>query len=515
MQAADARRALAGFKAFAAHSAPNSQLLDLALTAIAARANNPSPESASATEELIAVLGELLHACGHREITLALFAALQLQTLRPGNAGDFHNAWTCARWAGTHCFHGALPTAWYLEYAQQLATAHPQPAAWILMGNALRRLGRFEEGLTAYRDGLARHPENPFLALRMANLLLALGRHRPAQALITPIAQRWPRIRERMFILPPDLPEPDTASAQANAQAPARRASAPLPTKRSFADRFVFPALPPIQRPGIWLICADPVYIERHGPRLVQSITASNPGLWHLHCHVIRTADAPLPTASMAQIAALAQACTFSERVLAPWDDAATAGNPLPDSHRRARYACERLLVLPGLLRQVSVPVLCSDIDLECLDSCAHWQSSAKPTDLALYGGGDAKTEPWETFNASLMLANPSPVAIRALQTAGQLAIEILECHPDPWFADQVALHRIATEGVNEGTQEGATGITTKDAMIRVERLNAQLLDHHTPASAGGGPRFKTHHASWQNNSESNKKAAQATGAPQ
>jgi len=187
---------------------------------------------------------------------------------------------------------------------------------------------------------------------------------------------------------------------------------------------------------------------------------------------------------------------------LAPWDDAATAGNPLPDSHRKARYACERLLVLPGLLRQVSVPVLCSDIDLECLDSCAHWQGSARPAELALYGGGDAKTEPWETFNASLMLANPSPLAIQALQTAGQLAIEILECHPDPWFADQVALHRIATEEVDKG------------AMIRVERLNAQLLDHHTPESAGGGPRFKTHHASWQNNSQSNKVSAQAASAP-
>ena len=131
MQVADVQRALAGFKAYAAHSAPNSQLLDVALTAIARRDNRASAdqESASANEALIAVLGELLHACGHREITLALFAALQLQALRPDHAGDFHNAWTCARWAGTHCFHGALPTAWYLEYAQQLAAAHPQLAA--------------------------------------------------------------------------------------------------------------------------------------------------------------------------------------------------------------------------------------------------------------------------------------------------------------------------------------------------------------------------------------------------
>jgi hypothetical protein len=328
------------------------------------------------------------------------------------------------------------------------------------MGNALRRLDRSPEALAAYREGTERFPADPFLRLRAACLLLALGQTGSAQALINPVASQWPRIRERMFILPQSIPNSADQSA----------------------NPFHFPKIPAIDRAGVWLICADPVYIERHGVRLAQSIARSNPDQWHFHCHVIRTADTALPALALNKMSQTMNALTLSERVIAPWGDAGLPSTtPMPHSARKARYACERLLVLPGLLRQVKVPVLCTDIDLECLDSCSAWLSAQRPQNLALLGGKDPTVEPWETFNASVMLANPTSATVEALEVAGTLASTILANHPDPWFADQVALHRIWTELPS----------------VRIDRLDAQLIDHHTPERPGGSPRFRTHHGSW------------------
>lgn len=89
---------------------------------------------------------------------------------------DFNNLWQFAQLSGTNKKYTRLDSRAHLELARILVSRCPSPAIYILLRNVLRHLNLQDEAERAYAEGANLYPQDPFLALRLADLYLATER---------------------------------------------------------------------------------------------------------------------------------------------------------------------------------------------------------------------------------------------------------------------------------------------------------------------------------------------------
>ncbi len=297
---------------------------------------------ASLLPEVQAALEQLMVACVNVEPVWALQAGVCLWASGRQQPHDFLNLWNCARYAGIESRFSAFTAEQHLQHLATLYGAdfeHGQnPAPFIIRGNALRQLHRYGEAESAYLEGLSTYPDNPFLKFRLVDLWLMTYQHARANDLLASLRSRYPYALEHLFA----LPAPETA------QAPGE----------------VFTGLDAQGAELVWLVAADPIYIQRYGLRLAQGIAAllnaapDRPRI-HLHVHGIVEAATPMPLDVLQAMAGVSTRLSvhFTQREVNL--QGATA------NQRKAFFASERFLFLHELLQKYSRPMLVTDIDVD------------------------------------------------------------------------------------------------------------------------------------------------------
>lgn len=329
---------------------------------------------------------------------------------------DFHNVWNCSRYAGIQSRFSRLSPQ---DHLRNLATVYEQAnatAAHIISGNALRQLHTYAEAESAYLQGLERVPDSPFLKLRLVDQWLMTYQHARAAQLLASLRARFPFALEMMFTLP-------------------------IPEDAAVPDN-LFPHLDPGDAEHIWFVAADPVYIQRYGPRLAKSVAAvasraGNSGL-RLHVHVPREADCPVPLPTLQAMAALVPV-NITQRTL---DLSRVTPN-----QRATIFACERFLFLAEMLAKYDRPMLLTDIDVECLQDPSALFAQMGDADIVHTRFATVR-DAWDRYPATVLLARPTPAAIAFFKKLSGMLLTLLRNHPQPWFADQIALFRLIEEGL-------------------------------------------------------------------
>ncbi len=395
------------------------------LSQVVAELNAPLTGSASTQlpSSTQMLLEQLMSVCVEVEPVWALQAGVCLWASGRQQPHDFSNLWNCARYAGIHSRFSAFTAEQHLQHlatlhGADLAHAH-NPVPFIVRGNALRQLHRYGEAESAYLEGLSTCPDNPFLKFRLIDLWLMTYQHARANDLLASLRSRYPYALEHLFA----LPVPETAQAPGD----------------------VFTRLDAQGAELVWLVAADPVYIQRYGLRLAQGIAtllnaAPDSPRIHLHVHGIVEAGTPLPMEVLQAMAGV------SPRLSLHFTQREVNLQGATPNQRKAFFASERFVFLHELLQKYNRPMLVTDIDVDPLQHPAELLSAMADGDIGHTRFGIVR-DAWDRYPATALVLQPSDAAITFCQRLSATILSLLSQHPEPWFVDQVALFRLIEGG--------------------------------------------------------------------
>ena len=399
--------------------------------------------------ETIDRLESMMVAAANVEPVWALQAGLALWSAGHQQSHDFHNIWNCSRYAGIQSRFSSLTAQVHLDNIDTLyGSGHtdadsPSLTSFIIRGNALRQMHRYGEAESAYLHGLVIYPDDPFLKFRLIDLWLMTHQHNRATELLASLRPRYPDALEMLFALPVS----DAAIG---------------PDK-------IMPELDADGADFIWLVAADPVYLQRYGVRLAQGVVRQRGETRvKLHVHVVTEPDKPAPTDVLEVMATLIP-MHVTQRQL----DLKTAST----SQRKALFASERFLFLAEMLAKYQRPMLVTDIDVECLQNPfpLFWQMG--DADIAHTRFAIVR-DAWDRYPATALLFRPTEAAITFCKRLSGMIITLLNSHTNPWFVDQVALFRLIEGGLTPG---------------KLTYLEYLLTDTASPQAY-----FRILHGSWQ-----------------
>lgn len=408
-------------------------------------------DTATLDEGMQVALKQLMIQSGTIEPVWGLMAGLRLWQSGHHEPHDFSNVWNCARYAGIQSRYSALSAQTHLAnvtslYGGQNGLHHAgNPASFIIAGNACRQLHRYADAESAYLQGLDACPDNPFLKFRLVDLWLMTHQHDRARQMLASLRSRYPYAREMMFALPV---ADDAAGPQE-----------------------VLPELSAVGRDYVWMVAADPLYVQRYGARLAQSIAARQPAgesRVHLHLHVVNEPEQAAPAAALQAVAALLPA-HVTQRSL----DLSGASA----DQRSAVFASERFLFLAEMLAKYDKPMLVSDIDVECLQDPMPLFERMGDADIG-YTRFQTVRDAWDRYPATVLLVKPGAAGITFFKRLAGIIITLLNTHPQPWFVDQIALFRLIEGGL------------TPAKFAYLEHI---LTDSDSPKAF-----FRILHASWE-----------------
>jgi hypothetical protein len=365
-------------------------------------------------------LKQLLVSCATTEPIWGLLLGLHLWQLGCTKAADFHNVWNCSRYAGIQSRYSSRSATENLAYCASLYVSvkgSNNAAQFITAGNAYRQLHRYAEAERAYLQGLDVCVDDPFLKFRLVDLCLMTYQHDRAKQLLSSLRSRFPYAVEMLF----HHPVPDEI------QGPAHQ----LPDLKAEDANYV------------WLVAADPVYTERYGVRLANSIVTARQTMReqsqiYLHLHVVNQPDKPTPVDVINRMNAMLP-ISSTQRTLNL--DAAT------DNQRSAVFASERFIFLAEILAKYNKPILVSDIDVECLQDPYPLFGKMGDADIG-YTRFHTVRDAWDKYPATVLLFKPTAAAIDFCKQLSGMIITLLNNHPHPWFVDQVALFRLIEGGL-------------------------------------------------------------------
>ncbi len=365
-------------------------------------------------------LKQLMLSCATTEPLWGLLLGLHLWQLGCTNAADFHNVWNCSRYAGIQSRYSSLSATEHLANSTTLygsVKGSSNAAQYIAAGNAYRQLHRYAEAECAYLQGLDVCVDDPFLKFRLVDLWLMTYQHDRAKQLLSSLRTRFPYAVEMLF----QHPVPD------GTQGPAQQ----LPHLKAEDANYV------------WMVAADPVYTERYGERLANSIATARQAIREqsqlsLHVHVVNQPDKPTPVDVINKMNELLP-INSTQRTLNL--DAAT------DNQRSAVFASERFIFLAEILAKYNKPMLVSDIDVECLQDPYPLFSKMGDADIG-YTRFHTVRDAWDKYPATVLLFKPTHAAIDFCKQLSGMIITLLNNHPHPWFVDQVALLRLIEGGL-------------------------------------------------------------------
>ena len=367
-------------------------------------------------------LKQLLVSCATTEPIWGLLLGLHLWQLGCTNAADFHNVWNCSRYAGIQSRYSSRSATENLAYCASLYVSvkgSNNAARFIIAGNAYRQLHRYAEAECAYLQGLDVCVDDTFLKFRLVDLCLMTYQLDRAKQLLSSLRSRFPYAVEMLFHHP----------VTDEIQGPAHQ----LPDLKAEANY-------------VWLVAADPVYTERYGERLANSIVTARQRLRehsqiYLHLHVVNQPDKPTPVDVINRMNAMLPIIS-TQRTLNL--DAAT------DNQRSAVFASERFIFLAEILAKYNKPLLVSDIDVECLHDPYPLFSKMGDADIG-YTRFHTVRDAWDKYPATVLLFKPTTAAIDFCKQLSAMIITLLNNHPNPWFVDQVALFRLIEGGLTPG----------------------------------------------------------------
>jgi tetratricopeptide (TPR) repeat protein len=406
------------------------------------------------TEEQTAFLKRMLHECVNIETSWSLFISHFLWTLNANHNDNFNDAWNCARWSGFTYKGSRLDTENHLKLGLELRQKNSNPVTFILLGNTYRALLRFREAEDIYLQGCTYWPNDPFLKLRLADLYLATFRYGLAEPILRFLHPRYPSAREMMFL---DVPQ---------------ESETPSPTFLTDDNSAI--ALQASKYEFTAFIAADPRYLEKYGLLYVQSMQKKHQDRVHFHIHIIHDEGTALPKETFELLKEHVSSISFSHRAISiPFENT---------NLMKSIYASERFLVLPYLLEKIQMPIVMTDIDIECLCDLRHFIHSNTQMDFCVIAPSKDAPEAWEHFNANCLLINPTVESVNAFKRISSNIIFQLNHHPLPWFVDQIALFR-------EVQLAGK---------CRIEQLPIQLYDpDYKDAEKLKSSHFRIFHGSW------------------
>lgn len=352
-----------------------------------------------------------------------LFAWLYLWGKGTPETDCFHQVWECARFAGSESRYSRLSASQYLHLADSLLAMNglaPMPVtssvAHLIRGNALRQLEQHEAAATAYQVGHIAESAFPFNTLRLADLWLATGKFRAAEALLHSLQPAYPGALEMLFLHAPAAPPNVAASSVVAALDPQKSSTQCL----------------------VWLIACDPVYLEKYGEQLLTSLMAAKVptdaiGIFKIHVHVVSDIASPAPMETLRRM-----------HDVAPFEVTRRtyALKGFTSAQRAALFACERFLVLPELLQRYQCPMLVTDVDVSCTRHPMGLLHYLDGTDVVMTRFRVVR-EAWDLHSATFAMFNVSNAAQQFVARLRVIINHLLSNHPNPWFADQVALYRV------------------------------------------------------------------------
>lgn len=360
----------------------------------------------------------------------------------PRSPEVFQNVWSCARFAGLASRYSPLLATEHVRRTKSWVPESAGPALFIIRGNAYRQLQRYAEADASYLAGIERFPGDPFLRFRLADLYLMTSRLDEARLLLEGLRSAYPYALEMMFAIPVAKDASGTVIA--------------LPDLASGSADF------------IWLVAADPHYAERYAVKLAETVAAHTQGRAHMHIHVVRDPAMNMLSTILQRVRELVPCCS-TERLIS-----LSGASP---NQRSALFASERFLLLAELLAKYNKPLLVTDIDIECLRDPYELFDRLKDGDIGLTKFREVR-DAWDRYPATAIVVHPTEASIAFFKQVSTMIVKLLTSHPNPWFADQIALFRLIEEGL------------TPVKWVCLEHI---LTDATSPQAF-----FRTLHGSWQ-----------------
>ena len=374
--------------------------LTRALAAFAAEGEVQTPEACT-------TLRPWLEKLAYDECAWALLLASVLWRNGVQSPGDFENHRQFAQFAACSKKFTRLPKVRHLELAQAAVGEFPSPAVFVWLGNAHRFLHHTAQAEEAYLAGLHSYPADPFLKLRLADLYLATYKIEPAHLLLKQLQPNFPYAREMLFIAPAHV-----------------RAKIPE----------VFPQIAVSEKAMVWLVAADPAYLQKYARPWLASVQQITGNALQLHIHAVGDHATRLAEPLRSE---LIQSATLTERRV---DLQAASPN-----QRKALFSCERFLFLAEMLEKYQKPILVTDIDVECVRDPCELLGRMGDADLG-YTNFRNTLEAWERYAATALIFRPTEAAIAFCRRLADLLVSALDSHAQPWFIDQIALFRLLEE---------------------------------------------------------------------
>jgi tetratricopeptide (TPR) repeat protein len=334
--------------------------------------------------------------------------------------------WTLGNLGVCHWKVGNLGEAEYC--LRGVAAMAPDFArARVHLGGVLHALQRFDEALKELDVAATLDREDHQVPMRRACSLAALGRLDEAQdefARAAALAGRFTYQRLIAF----DRATYDRITTQ---------------------DERVSPPVPALERPGagapawVALISCNPPYVRKYGFPFIRSFAehARDDTLLHLH---IYDPDETI----VVEIARLMNQCKVARYTVT------TERSPFPAEaaqQRKAFYACGRLIHLPYWLEHYGCPVLSLDVDFIVERDPGGLITATEAADAGL-NLREPVDSPWLDIIANIIVAKPTPAALRYFTAVKNYALHYLRREPDAWLVDQSALYCVLKMTARYGT---------------------------------------------------------------
>jgi hypothetical protein len=339
------------------------------------------------------LLGQILWKCGSKSIS------------------DFTNIWAFSRYAAIDSKHSPYSAYIQLKITESFPKIQPGPSLYIVRGNALRQLQRYSESEKAYNEGIALFPENPFLKFRLVDLYLITRQLQSAKDLLLSLRDKYPFALEMMFTFP--------TSSSVN----------------SYQGNF-FPKLSANDFSMVWMVSADPIYINKYALEFARSISINKNCNLLLHIHIIRDHQSVTNYIILDEIKKIIP-LVISERIVDLKN--------LTNNQKSAIFASERFLIISELLIKYKKPILVTDIDVQCLKCPMLIFNQIIGHDIGITKF-NSMVEAWDLYPATCIFFKPTIDSINFSQRLAELIVMLINTNIRPWFVDQISLYRIIEE---------------------------------------------------------------------
>lgn len=407
------------------------------------------------------MLERLMVGCSTTEPVWSLLLGMCLWNSGRQTPHDFQNIWDCSRFAGIRSRFSAKDAEAHLAGVATSYGGHRLTldnwAPFIVRGNALRQLHRYADAESAYLHGLDVCPDNPFLKFRLVDLWLMTYQLDRAKQMLASLRPSFGFALEMLF----QIPVPNEVAVSSSQ----------------------LPALDPGERDYVWVVAADPVYIERYAQGWARSVADtldkgenSKPLRKPLlHVHVLHPNGA---TGTDSGTDSRLAACLSAIANLLPTKATQRSLDlsQASPNQRKAVFASERFLFLAEMLTKYQRPILVTDIDVECIQDPSNLFERMEGADIG-YTRFTTVRDAWDKYPATALLFKPTEAAIGFCRHLAAMMTVLIQQHPQPWFVDQVALYRMIEEGRSAAK------------LILLENI---LTDSESPVAC-----FRTLHGSW------------------